>query len=220
MSSTPIRVVMVLLSLVRPIVLARSGSGAPWAGRQEPFAHTPAQQRCYVLNLEPSGAAARALSPEISLGFQQVLGVPRTWRFFRWFEKQGHPRLVQPLPSRFLDFAAAQRALLVSADQPRPIDCDRAACCCGDRGTGARRRGAAGRAGRLSPGLRLSHGSTDPGNGLPQWDALLEVPVELHDAITDGLQLVRLPRVGQQEVPAMATSGTGRDVQPGPTPEI
>jgi hypothetical protein len=53
-----------------------------------------------------------------------------------------------------------------------------------------------------------------------QWDALLEVPVELHDAITDGFQLVRLPRVGQQELPAMATGGTGRDVEASASPEI
>ena len=49
-------------------------------------------------------------------------------------------------------------------------------------------------------------------------DALLEVPVELHDAITDGFQLVRLPRVGQQELVAMVTSRTGREVEASPSP--
>jgi hypothetical protein len=49
-------------------------------------------------------------------------------------------------------------------------------------------------------------------------DAPLEVPVELDDAITDGFQLVRLPRVGQQELLAMVTSGTGREVEASPSP--
>jgi hypothetical protein len=72
--------------------------------------------------------------------------------------------------------------------------------------------------GHWCAGLRCR--CTELGNGLLQWDALLEVPVELHDAITDGFQLVRLPRIGQQELPAMATSGTGRDVEASPSPEI
>ena len=45
------------------------------------------------------------------------------------------------------------------------------------------------------------------------------IAVELHNAITDGFQLARLPWVGQQELPAMTTSGTGRDVEARPSPE-
>jgi hypothetical protein len=86
MSSTPIGVVMVLLSLDRPMVLARSGGGAQWTGRSPSL--TPSAAALGVLNLEPSGAAARALAPEISLGFQQVLGVPHSWRSFHVFRSR------------------------------------------------------------------------------------------------------------------------------------
>jgi hypothetical protein len=70
-----------------------------------------------VLDLQSSGATARALTPQISLRFQQ-LGCIASCRWpFLCLEDQRHTRLVEPFPGRFLDFTAAELVLLVAADQ-------------------------------------------------------------------------------------------------------
>ena len=61
-----------------------------------------------------------------------------------------------------------------AADQSRPIERDRATCSRGDRGNGVRDCRAAGRAGRLAPGLPSAMASTElskapRASGMPCW---------------------------------------------------
>ena len=63
--------------------------------------------------------------------------------------------------------------------------------------------------------------------GLPQLrdgqlkrNSVLENLIDRHHAIADGFALAQLPGVRQQLLLAMPITGAGRDVKPGPPPEI
>jgi hypothetical protein len=72
----------------------------------------------------------------------------------------------------------------------------------------------------LAPDISFRFGCSQLCHGLLECDSVLEGLIDRHHAVADGFQLVRLPRVGKEQVLAMPIAGWGRDVKPGPTPEI